>query len=76
MEANNVKVIFTKITEIKEADINVKDHDLGAIHESMNRFGFTSPLLLNEKTGQLVAGHGRLQALLQKNNSKKKHQQI
>ncbi len=70
MEANNVKVIFTKITEIKEADINVKDHDLGAIHESMNRFGFTSPLLLNEKTGQLVAGHGRLQALLQKKQLK------
>ena len=56
--------------EIKEADINVKDHDLGAIHESMNRFGFTSPLLLNEKTGQLVAGHGRLQALLQKKQLK------
>ena len=70
MEANNVKVIFTKISEIKEADINVKDHDLGAIHESMNRFGFTSPLLLNEKTGQLVAGHGRLQALLQKKQLK------
>ena len=70
MEANNVKVIFTKISEIKEADINVKDHDLGAIHESINRFGFTSPLLLNEKTGQLVAGHGRLQALLQKKQLK------
>lgn len=70
MEANNVKVIFTKISEIKEADSNVKDHDLGAIHESMNRFGFTSPLLLNEKTGQLVAGHGRLQALLQKKQLK------
>ena len=32
----------------------------------MNRFGFTSPLLMNEATGKLVAGHGRVEALTQK----------
>ena len=32
----------------------------------MNRFGFTSPLLMNEKTGKLVAGHGRIETLKQK----------
>ena len=66
MEVSKVEVVFTKLSEIIEADRNVKDHDIGSIHESMNRFGFTSPLLLNETTGKLVAGHGRIEALKQK----------
>ena len=51
MEVGKVEIVFTKLSEIQEADRNVKDHDIGSIHESMNRFGFTSPLLLNEATG-------------------------
>lgn len=66
MEAEKVRIVPTKLSEITEADRNVKDHDIGAIHESMNRFGFTSPLLMNESTGKLVAGHGRVEALRQK----------
>ena len=70
MEVGKVKIVFTKLSEIQEADRNVKDHDIGSIHESMNRFGFTSPLLLNEATGKLVAGHGRIEALKQKKQFK------
>ena len=66
MEVEKIRVVPTPISEITEADRNVKDHDIGAIHESMNRFGFTSPLLMNEATGKLVAGHGRVEALKQK----------
>lgn len=66
MEAEKVRVVLTPLSEITEADRNVKDHDIGAIHESMNRFGFTSPLLMNEATQKLVAGHGRVEALRQK----------
>jgi hypothetical protein len=64
--ADNVNIEYTKLSEIAEADVNPKDHDIGAIHESMNRFGFTSPLLMNEATKKLVAGHGRVEALNQK----------
>ncbi len=60
MEVGKVEIVFTKLSEIQEADRNVKDHDIGSIHESMNRFGFTSPLLMNEATNKLVAGHGRI----------------
>lgn len=66
MSEDKVGIQFTKLSEIAEADVNPKDHDIGAIHESMNRFGFTSPLLMNEATGKLVAGHGRVEALTQK----------
>lgn len=66
MQIGNVRVEYMPLQEIVEADVNVKDHDIGAIHESMNRFGFTSPLLMNEATMKLVAGHGRIEALKQK----------
>ena len=41
MSEDKVGIQFTKLSEIAEADVNPKDHDIGAIHESMNRFGFT-----------------------------------
>lgn len=45
---------------------NPKDHDLGAIHVSMDKFGFVETPYLNETTGRIIAGHGRLEALQQK----------
>ena len=58
-----LEVIYIDLDEIIEADNNPKDHDLGVIYQSINRFGFTNPIMLNEATGKLLAGHGRLQAL-------------
>src|SRR3990167_4069643 len=43
---------------------NPKLHDQQAIHDSYQRFGFVSPILIDESTGRVVAGHGRLEALL------------
>ena len=45
---------------------NPKDHDLGAIGESFNRFGFLAPMAINEETGRLIYGHGRLKELVAK----------
>jgi hypothetical protein len=42
---------------------NPKDHDLGDIMQSILRFGFVAPVMIDEATQTLVAGHGRLQAL-------------
>ena len=33
------------------------------IYQSIKRFGFTQPIMMNENTGKLLAGHGRLQTL-------------
>ena len=35
------------------------------IYQSIKRFGFTQPIMMNENTGKLLAGHGRLQTLQQ-----------
>lgn len=42
---------------------NVKDHDEAGIAESIRRFGFTTQPEIDERTGRLVAGHGRVDQL-------------
>ena len=54
---------YENLDDIIGADNNPKDHDLGVLYQSMKRFGFTNPVIMNESTGKLLAGHGRLQTL-------------
>lgn len=54
---------FVPVHELVPADRNPKLHvDLGP---SFERFGFTEPGLICERKGQLVAGHGRRDKLLE-----------
>lgn len=50
--------------ELAPAPANPKRHDLAALRRSLERFGYAEPVLLDERTGQLVAGHGRVDALI------------
>jgi len=61
----DIQVKYMPLSEIVGADINPKDHDIGQIYQSIKRFGFTQPIMMNENTGKLLAGHGRLQTLQQ-----------
>lgn len=54
---------------IQGADLNPKRHDTDLIKQSIRRFGFVSPLVMNDATRRLVAGHGRLEALLEMERS-------
>src|SRR3989337_550748 len=42
---------------------NPKDHNLGEIHESIRRFGYLERVIVNEETGHIIAGHGRIEGL-------------
>jgi len=44
---------------------NAKDHDIGEIHDSFERFGYIERVVLNEETGHIISGHGRVMSLLQ-----------
>jgi hypothetical protein len=57
------RVEYTLLVEIIGADRNPKGHDIEAIKRSIRKFGFVNPAILDESTGQLVVGHGRIQAL-------------
>jgi len=57
------RIDYLPISKVKGNPRNPKSHDIPTLIESIQRFGFTVPLVLDEKTGLLVAGHGRLEAL-------------
>lgn len=54
---------YMAIVELKRAKRNPKDHDIGALDASVKRFGFVDPVVIDERTGRLVSGHGRVELL-------------
>lgn len=61
-----IRIEYIPLSEIVRWPRNPKDHDLGQLHTSFERWGFTAPLLRDEGTGRLVAGHGRVEGLEQR----------
>lgn len=57
------RVKYLPLASIKFAAKNPKKHDLDEIQASFVNLGFGEPPLLDERTGRLVAGHGRIEAL-------------
>lgn len=56
-------VIYVPLDEIVSADVNPKEHDIPLIKRMLRKFGMGELPLRDERTGKLVAGHGRLEAL-------------
>lgn len=54
---------YVPLDELIPAEHNPKRHDLPAIGRSIDRFGYVEPIVVDERTGRLVAGHGRLEQL-------------
>ena len=54
---------YIDIYDVKPDERNSKDHDVGVLCESMIRFGFTQPILINKIDNKILAGHGRIKAL-------------
>jgi len=54
---------YMPLDEIRGASRNAKRH-AGELSASLKRFGTVAPPILDERTGRLVAGHGRVEHLL------------
>jgi hypothetical protein len=63
MNEAKIRIEYMALSQIARAPRNPKDHDVDAVGESIRRFGFVAPIVLDENTGRLVAGHGRLETL-------------
>lgn len=61
----DLNVVYRRLDELEPDPVNPKDHDLGAVHASIGRFGYIEPVIVDERTGRIVSGHGRTQALAQ-----------
>lgn len=60
------RVEYVSLSEIQRWPRNPKLHSEPELDASLERFGFTNPLILDEASGKIVAGHGRLEALLRR----------
>jgi hypothetical protein len=58
------KIVYTPLNLVERWPRNPKKHDIKTLRASLSRFGFIQPLLLDESSMKLVAGHGRLEALI------------
>jgi hypothetical protein len=59
-----VRIEYVPLGSLKLHPRNPKDHDLGALAASFGRFGFVAPIIVDERSGYIAAGHGRYRALL------------
>ena len=60
---------WVKIADLLEWPANPKDHSgqhVGQIKASIDAFGWLAPLVVNRRTKQLVAGHGRRLAAIER----------
>jgi hypothetical protein len=60
-----MKIVATDLDSLKTAERNPKTHAQADIQASIRRFGFTEPIVVDQRTGRMVAGHGRREALLE-----------
>jgi ParB-like chromosome segregation protein Spo0J len=63
--SEEVTVVYKPLADLARWPRNPKAHDIPELRKSIVRHGFVLPLVEDETTRQLVAGHGRLEALLQ-----------
>lgn len=63
--ADEVRVEYRRLADLARWPRNPKAHDIVQLKLALRRWGFVAPLVEDQETGQLVAGHGRLEALLE-----------
>lgn len=58
-----MRIEYVRLGDLTRWPRNAKEHDLGALSQSVTRFGYVQPILFDEGTQRMVAGHGRLDLL-------------
>lgn len=53
-----------RLEDLTPNPMNPKGHSLDTIDASVGRFGYVEPIVLDERTGFLISGHGRRETLL------------
>lgn len=60
------RIEYMRLDDLVPAERNTRTHDLGAIGGAIDELGFTSEFKLDEASGRLIRGHGRLAELRRK----------
>lgn len=64
MGASDLRIEYVPLSTVQRWPRNPKLHDFDKLDESIKRFGFVQPVMVDERTNRLVAGHGRLETLV------------
>lgn len=62
-DAGEARIEYRRLSDVRPAKRNPKLHDLAAIKASILRHGFVAPPIEDARTGRIVAGHGRKEAV-------------
>lgn len=54
---------YQDLDSIEPAPNNPKEHQIDNVRASIDRFGYVAPMIIDDRTGRLVVGHGRLESL-------------
>lgn len=63
MTQPSLRIEYRRLDDLAPARRNPKAHDTSGTVDSMRRHGFVAPVIVDDTTDTLVAGHGRLDAL-------------
>lgn len=57
------QVEHRRLDQLETHPDNPKAHDIATLQVSLSRFGLAEPLVIDARTGRILAGHGRAEAL-------------
>lgn len=57
------KISLIPLDELQPNPLNPKDHDQALLNKSFSTFGYIEPIVVDERTGYMVSGHGRKEVL-------------
>lgn len=63
LEHMNRRIEYLSLDDLTDNPSNPKSHRVDTITGSIGRFGFVEPIVRDERTGQLISGHGRADTL-------------
>lgn len=55
---------YLRLDRLNADERNPKAHDVETLRASVYRLGFVEPVVIDERTGKLVSGHGRVETLI------------
>lgn len=68
--SRKVRIEYEEIGKLKKFPGNPKLHDLEALAESVDAQGWVDPIVIDERTKMMAAGHGRLEELERRQKAK------
>lgn len=57
---------YVPVDDLVPAESNAKAHDQALLARSVETFGFVEPVVVDERTGRLLSGHGRTEHLTER----------